>query len=94
MTRFHKDEARQQFTVYGDLLKDSAVIEEITSEQVRGEMVYTFRVAGKCGYEISCRGIREAALVLTGMWYAYSNAKSFFGMEEDTLYPDSYLSNF
>lgn len=92
MTRLTKDEARQQVAVYGDLLRESAVIEEISTEEVRGEMVWTVRVGGKFPYEISCRGLREAALVLTGMWYAYSNAKSFFGFEPDCgIYVDSYV---
>lgn len=83
MTRAHKDEARQQVAVYGDLLQDSAVIERITTEEVRGEQVWTIRLAGRVPYEISARGVKEAALLLTGMWYAYINAKTLFGMDED-----------
>jgi hypothetical protein len=91
MTRATKSEARQAVSVYGDLLRERAVISEITTEEERGEMTYKLRVEGKFPTEIACRGIKEAALVLSSMWFAYSSAKEFLGYDDQEEWEKEFI---
>lgn len=91
MTRATKSEARQIVAVYGDLLKERAVISEITTEEVRGELTYNLRVEGRFPTEISCRGVKEAALVLSAMWFAYTSASSFLGFGDQDEWEQEFI---
>lgn len=77
MSRATKDEARLAIESYGMLLQEHAVITEIITEEVRGELEYKIQLAGKTPYEVVARGCKEAALVISSMWMAYELAYDY-----------------
>lgn len=75
--RSTKAQDRQTVDVYGTLLKERAVIDDIMSEQANEVTKYSFTVLDtRYPYVVVCVGIAQLALVLTTMWSAYILARS------------------
>lgn len=81
MARITKDQARQEAELYAGMLSDSGIISDISSEEVRGKMQYSFLVYDPTyTYQVDCTGIVEVARVLTCMWSAFSRARYDIGL--------------
>lgn len=80
--RSTKAQDRQTVDVYGTLLKERAVIDDITSEQLNSATKYSFTILdNRYPYVVDCIGIGQLALVLTTMWSAYILARSELGYD-------------
>lgn len=72
--------------VYGDLLRDRALISDITSEEVRGAQRYRFDILGKtCDYPMECTGVIELAKVLSSMWSVHLKTRFDLGIDDSRL---------
>lgn len=77
-----KDQAKQEITVYSELLLERAVISDIVSEEVRGEQHYMFTILDtKYPVFVECTGIKELSSVLKVAWAAYLKARNELGIE-------------
>lgn len=82
MTRSTRTQSRQEVEVYGELLKERAVIADIQSENVRGTTRYSFQILDtRYPYTVVCIGLNELALVLTSMWSAYMISRRLLSVD-------------
>ena len=69
---------------YGQLLQDYGVISEITSEEVRGELRYTFNIYERFDfpYPVECYGVKELATILSAMWTTREKTRYDLGLDD------------
>lgn len=77
-----KDQARQQVDVYGELLQERAVIDEIEKIDIRGVTHYRFTLLDtKYPMNFECASLKELATVLSCMWSTYIKVYGEMGVD-------------
>lgn len=77
-----KEQAKQEVAIYSELLADRGIISDITSEEVRNQMKYSFLVYDNSyAYQQECVGLVELSKILGCMWSAYARARVDMGLD-------------